>query len=75
MKATLRFDLEDPADRDAHAVALDGHKYRAVVLELDEHLRRRIKHGDDPEPIVDAIAEVRGKLSTLCAEAGLDPWD
>lgn len=75
MRATLTFDLSDPDDRDAHAVALAGSKYRAVVVELDEHLRSRIKYQEDPVDVRAAIFHVRETLREFCQERGLNPWE
>ena len=41
MKAKLIFKL--PEDNDAHMVANDGHKFRAVLREVDNILREYVK--------------------------------
>lgn len=47
MKATLSFSL--PEEAEEHQIALNGHKYLAVLQDIDRALRDLIKHGDDPE--------------------------
>lgn len=47
MRATLEFNL--PEERAEHTMALRGHHYLAALRDLDTELRRRVKHGGDPE--------------------------
>ena len=65
MKATLEFTLPD--EQDEHRTAVDAWKYRAVLDDLCNHLRRIYKHGDD-ENRAEFAHEIREKISELLTE-------
>lgn len=67
MRATLSYSL--PEEADEHQTALDGHRWRAAVEELDEVLRRSEKHGDEPSATHAAWA--REILRRVLDERGL----
>lgn len=46
MKASLTFTL--PEEAEEHRTALDGHRWRTVVEEIDRALRSTVKHGEEP---------------------------
>ena len=49
MKAILEFDLY--GEKEEFYDALNGHKWKYIVTELDDMLRDVIKYGDDEEKI------------------------
>lgn len=67
MRATLTFFL--PEEADEHQTALDGHRWRAAVEELDELLRSSQKHGD--EPSAERAAWAREILRRVLHDRGL----
>ena len=72
MKAVLKFDLPDERVEFRHAT--DGGKYAAGLVELDEWLRTRVKHGDEEPPAAEAYQRCRDHLRRICTEDGIDPW-
>lgn len=60
MTATLRFTLPDE-NTDYHN-AMHGERYRAVIEELDEWLRRQIKYTELPEVETKCFEAVRENL-------------
>lgn len=60
MKATLEFNL--PEEEDEYKCAMNGRAYRAVLIEMDEMLRRRLKYEDLPEAISETIQLIRDNL-------------
>ncbi len=59
--ATLRFDLSDPDDEQAHRWALAGRDALIALEAIDQHCRGRLKHG---EP-TDARRELEEIRSTI----------
>lgn len=69
MKVTLAFNLPDESE-ELHN-ALHGTDYRAILQNLDNDLRSKIKHGDlSPEKIT--LLEA---IRTLIHSGGVDIWD
>jgi hypothetical protein len=60
MKATLEFDLPEAEAQLKNA--LDGGKWRAVVEDLAQELRNKIKYGELTQERADAYAEMRDYL-------------
>jgi len=70
MKATLEFDL--PEDNRSHLLAVHAMDWALVVKELDETLRRWLKHGHDFEYPDEALQELRDELLEDIFERGID---
>jgi hypothetical protein len=68
MKATLKFSL--PEEAEEHRLALDGHKWQAVVSELDSKLRNAAKYQEGPES--ERAAWARELLYSILAERGVE---
>lgn len=68
MKATLSFNL--PEEAEEHRLALDGHKWRTVVEEVDRELRNVAKHGEDPA--ANHAAWARELLYSVIEENGVE---
>lgn len=64
---TLKFSI--PEEENEFRMAMDGGRWFNVVTDLDEWLRQKVKYADTDTV---TVAEVRGKLSELVAEAGLE---
>ena len=58
-----------PEEENEFRMAMDGGRWFNVVTDLDEWLRQKVKYADTDTV---TVAEVRGKLSELVAEAGLE---
>jgi hypothetical protein len=70
MKVIIEFSDEDAAS-DAQ-VALDGWKYRSVIWELDQHLRKELKYNEKLSSEVDkAYEELRDKIHELLSDSNL----
>jgi hypothetical protein len=69
MKATLEFNL--PEEDDEFRTAVDGHRWRLVVTDLDEALRTSLKYNED-EKHHSGLLEARNTLNRLLEEYGLD---
>jgi len=70
MKATLEFDL--PEESSDHRMAVDGASAHLALWELDQHLRRELKHNVElPEAVYNALEDVRKHLWGICESHGL----
>ncbi len=70
MEVIIKFSDEDAAE-DAKT-ALDGWKYRAVIWEIDQHLRNEIKHNEQLSSEVDkAYEELRDKIREFLSDSNL----
>jgi hypothetical protein len=71
MKAILEFNLDE--ERLQFEDAVDGWKWKCIVLELDNELRTRTKYASDdtPDEVVDALIKVRDFLRESLNEEGL----
>ena len=71
MKAILEFNLDE--ERQQFEDAVDGWKWKCIVIELDNELRTRTKYASDdtPDEVVDALVKVRDYLRELLNEEGL----
>lgn len=71
MKAKLEFDL--PEDENNFRNAIDGHKWRFVVWQLDTHLRKELKYNEAlPEDSRKALSETRDMLHKLIIQDNLE---
>jgi len=57
MKATLEFNL--PEENEEHFDALNGSKWRALLQDLDNELRLKMKHGELSEEAYKAYEYIR----------------
>lgn len=73
--ATLRFDLNDAYEKDAHSRAIKADKAYGVLWDLAQHLRSIRKYGDRPEQELTAINEIEEKLNELLIESGVDLYE
>jgi len=70
MKVIIEFSDEDAAE-DAKT-ALDGWKYRAVIWEIDQHLRNEIKYNEQlPSEVAEAYEKVRDKIREFLSDSNL----
>lgn len=69
-KGILEFDL--PEESEDFEVATNGWKYRSVIHEFDQDLRRRIKHGTYPDEQRKLLEELRKQLNDDLQESGID---
>jgi len=60
MKATLEFKL--PEEDREHLDAINGTKWKIVLLDFDETLRRYIKHGHSFVSVEDCLDSLRAEL-------------
>lgn len=75
MKAILEFNPGENRESDQEfRDALDGSKWRMLVGEYDEWLRRQIKYAPDTmtQEKYDALVEAREMLRSMMNERGLD---
>lgn len=63
MKATLEFSL--PEEVYEFTVAQQGYKWKSIVEDIDEHLRKKIKYEDLPKSKQDVYQEIRDYLTQL----------
>jgi hypothetical protein len=71
MKAILEFNLDE--ERHQFEDAVDGWKWKCIVIELDNELRTRTKYASDdtPDEVVDALIKMRDFLRESLNEEGL----
>jgi hypothetical protein len=68
MKATIEFDLTNEADSERFEMMMEGHLWKLVVMDIDEHLRREVKYQDKEH-----LREVREELISLIESYNLIP--
>ena len=61
MIATLRFDLSDPDDEQAHRWALAGRDALIALEAIEQHIRGRLKHGE-PTDARKELDEIRSAI-------------
>ena len=66
MKASLKFNLPD--EEQALQLAIDGHKWKAVIEEVDQNLRNKAKYEDLTEV---TIEDVRTLITATIISWGL----
>lgn len=66
MKGILTFNL--PEDDDEFRTSQNGHIYRLILFDLDEHLRMVVKHSDKPENEKKVYAEIREVLVDMARD-------
>ena len=71
MKAFLKFDLDDPQDREAHLRCVKSLDMALVLGDIAEHLRAKIKYSEEDTPTFDA-EELRTWFHSLLRERGVD---
>ena len=70
---TLRYNLPEEA-RD-FLDAYNGHKWRDVVENLLEALRRRLKYEDHPQNVDIMVDAIREELAGMISDENLQVWD
>lgn len=60
MEAILKFNL--PEERDEFETAQKGIHYKCVIEAVDNYLRGKLKYGELPDPVREALQETRDKL-------------
>lgn len=69
MKATLEFDLPD--EDIEFDLAVNAGNWHAVVADIDEFLRGKIKHGDEGEKETEVYSKVREFLYQAVEDCGV----
>ena len=71
MKATLEFEL--PQESEEHSLAVNGWKYRMVLSEMDQWLRKLVKYGEENSDEINGFcpSNVRERLWKMMEEEGL----
>lgn len=69
-RATLTFYL--PENQYEFDLAINAGKYHSVLSDVGNHLRNKLKHGDPPEIVRDALQEVYDLLNHGCVEEKID---
>lgn len=72
MKAILEFTL--PEEQANHEDALNGGSYKAILQDMDNHLRSLIKYGDLSEELQTQAEEIRTKLHQTAEAYDLTVW-
>lgn len=67
----IEFNFETESDFRA---ALDGSKWKSLVLSFDEQLRSKIKYDDMPEEKRGGLQEARDIIHELLNDYNLDLW-
>ena len=73
MKATLEFTL--PEDSVQHQEAVDGWRWKAAMLELDEMYRQKLKYGPDTSGSYSMVTkiyeQIRADIRATCDAYGV----
>lgn len=77
VKAVLKFDLEDPDDRDAFDIISKSRDMKAMIWEFSQVMGDMDKHGfdpvlDSPEAMLHAL---RSKFFEIIEDHDLKPFD
>lgn len=70
MQAILQFELPD--EQEEFDLAVNSRKYGYVVSEMNQYLRRRLKHEELSDEVYDAIKTTQDKLIEILLEYNLD---
>ena len=74
MKAVLKFNL--PEEQSEHRLALDGWKWKSVVIDTADKLRSALKYDDSLTPETnDYLDKFREELFQLIEDHGLTLYD
>ena len=74
MKAVLKFNL--PEDQSEHRLALEGWKWKSVVIDIADKLRSALKYDDNLTPETNAyLDKFREELFRLIEDHGLTLYD
>lgn len=68
-KATLKFIF--PEERSEFNDAIQGTKWKLIVLDITGHLRNMIKYEDHPKEVLDKLEELRTYIFDAMNEDGL----
>jgi hypothetical protein len=63
MKAILEFDL--PEENAEHKLAVNAGNYYAVLWDIDQYLRSKLKHGDLKDEQYEVLEKTREELRDL----------
>jgi len=74
MKGILEFDLNEHFEKLAHKRAVSATEVYLVILNLQEHLRRGVKYGED-EAKAEVLQSVRDFLNETLEDYGIDMGD
>lgn len=69
MKAILEFNLDE--ERESFDYAVKGSAMYAVLFEVDQELRAKIKYSELGEEACDALQNIRTFLRDSCLENGI----
>lgn len=69
MKTILEFNLPD--ERWELDTAMNGAKYKSILIDFDNHLRYTLKHKDLPSDVWGLYDELRKQLYTYVEEHGV----
>jgi|688.fasta_scaffold125041_9 hypothetical protein len=70
-KATLEFDIHEEAEELNDAI--NGRKWKSVVWEIDQELRKEVKYNENlPEVVHDAYSDFRDRIRRIVSEHGLE---
>lgn len=74
MEATLRFNLDDSGERQAHLRAIKSTNLVIALWDIDQHLRAKTKYAPDsmPPEVYEALLETRDKLHQIMSEHNID---
>lgn len=72
--ATLTFDLEDPESERKLRTCLDAEKWKCLVEDIYNVLRKRWKYGED-EKEVEVALKMQDELAELLESWGLQLWE
>lgn len=69
-KAKLTFTL--PEEQEEFQTAINAWKYRILVGEIKEKIRRKIKHEEISEDVYLALDDLQDFITTMCIDEGLE---
>lgn len=70
-KVTLEFDMFEEAEELNDAI--NGRKWKAVVWEIDQELRKEVKYNEAlPDEVHDAYSNFRDRIRQIVSEHGLE---
>lgn len=74
MEGILKFNLDDSADREAHLRAVKALDLAVALWDIDQYLRRTIKHAPDSmsKEVYDALQETRDELYRIMSHHSID---
>jgi hypothetical protein len=63
MEGVLKFNLDDPADRHAHLLAVNAARMRSALWNLNESIWSTLKYGDPGKQVINELEKLHSIIT------------